>query len=123
MKSIGNIDLSEIPTCYPETEDICDAWSTFHEIFNGLSTQKCLKACTVEEYKGRVDFEDFRPEESSLFQLIFRYSPPYKVLVTQEYLIYDFIGLVGSVGGTMGIFIGFSFYDVFSRITAFLTKP
>ena len=78
-----------------------------------------MKSCTVEEYEGRVDFEDMRPEEISIFQLIFRYSPPYKVLVTQEYLIYDSIGMIGSVGGTLGMFIGFSFYDVVARMANF----
>ena len=31
--------------------------------------------------------------------------------VNQEYLIYDITGFVGSVGGTLGLFIGFSFLD------------
>ena len=30
----------------------------------------------------------------------------------QEYLIYDTPGFVGSVGGTLGLFIGFSFRDI-----------
>ena len=32
--------------------------------------------------------------------------------VNQEYLIYDITGFVGSVGGTLGLFIGFSFRDI-----------
>jgi hypothetical protein len=31
--------------------------------------------------------------------------------VNEEYLIYDIYSFVGSVGGYMGIFIGFSFFD------------
>ena len=37
--------------------------------------------------------------------------------VHEEYLIYDEIGLIGSVGGTLGIFIGFSFSGV---VTCFI---
>jgi len=32
--------------------------------------------------------------------------------VYEEYLIYDVKGMVGSIGGTLGLFIGFSFYNV-----------
>ena len=39
-----------------------------------------------------------------------------EIQVQTEYLIYDFNGLVGSVGGTLGIFIGFNFYDILARI-------
>ena len=89
MKSIGNISLSEIPTCNPETEDVCKAWDYFDQIYDGICTQACLKSCVIEEYTGKIDYEDSRPEESSVFTLVYRYSPPYKVLMTQEYLIYD----------------------------------
>ena len=34
------------------------------------------------------------------------------VIVNQEYLVYDCIGMVGSVGGTLGMFLGFSFLDL-----------
>ena len=33
LKSIGSISLAEIPTCYPETEDVCNAWDFFDEMF------------------------------------------------------------------------------------------
>ena len=57
-----------------------------------------------------------RAEPSNIFHLALRYAPPYKVTVTEEYLIYDIIGFVASVGGTLGIFIGFSFYDMIIRL-------
>ena len=38
------------------------------------------------------------------------------VTIYEEYLIYDFIGMVASVGGTIGMFIGFSFRDVFTVV-------
>jgi hypothetical protein len=33
------------------------------------------------------------------------------VTVNEEYLIYDIYTFVGSVGGYMGLFVGFSFFD------------
>ena len=35
-----------------------------------------------------------------------------KVKVSEEYKVYDFNGILGSVGGSLGLFIGFSFLDM-----------
>ena len=35
-----------------------------------------------------------------------------EVKVYEEYMVYDFNGILGSVGGSLGLFIGFSFLDV-----------
>ena len=39
-----------------------------------------------------------------------------RVRVMEQYLIYDAISMIGSVGGTLGLFIGFSFRDVISLV-------
>ena len=36
--------------------------------------------------------------------------------VKEEYLMYDYVGLVSSVGGTLGICVGISFYGVIETI-------
>ena len=36
-----------------------------------------------------------------------------------EYLIFDTLSLVGEVGGTLGLFVGFSFYDFIAMIIDF----
>ena len=43
-----------------------------------------------------------------------------KMNVYEEYLIYDVKGMVGSIGGTLGLFIGFSFYNVIGYLMGFL---
>ena len=49
--------------------------------------------------------------------------PQNKVIVSQEYLVYDYIGMIGSVGGTLGLFLGFSFLDlIYSLINYLLEK-
>ena len=45
----------------------------------------------------------------------FRYEfSEHKGKVFEEYLIYDIMGMIGSVGGTLGMFIGFSMDGVVS---------
>ena len=39
-----------------------------------------------------------------------------------EYLIYDTLSLIGTIGGTLGLFVGFSFYDFLAMIIHFAFK-
>ena len=34
-----------------------------------------------------------------------------EVKVQEEYKVYDFNGIIGTVGGSLGLFVGFSFLD------------
>ena len=43
------------------------------------------------------------------FQMVF--AKPVKINVKEEYLIYDMVSMIGAIGGTMGLCIGFSFRD------------
>ena len=48
------------------------------------------------------------------YYFIYRFKNPGKVIVTTEYLLQDFISTLGNVGGTLGLFIGFSFSGLIS---------
>ena len=53
-------------------------------------------------------------------QLEYFFAPPESIMVNEEYLIYDIYGMIGSVGGTLGICIGFSFSNVIAYFLNFL---
>ena len=40
--------------------------------------------------------------------------------IHEEYLVYTFAGFVGNVGGNLGLFLGFSFFDFILKILSFL---
>ena len=42
------------------------------------------------------------------------------IIVFEEYLIFDIIGMIGSVGGTLGMCIGFSFTNVITIFFKFI---
>ena len=42
--------------------------------------------------------------------------------MNREYLIYDVWSLIGTVGGALGLFVGFSFYDFVSLVIDFICK-
>ena len=50
------------------------------------------------------------------FNLKIKYGAPEVVIVYEEYLITDFTVVLGSVGGTLGLFIGFSFFNIISYL-------
>ena len=45
-----------------------------------------------------------------------------QVSVHVEYLIYDLVAMISAIGGTMGLCIGFSFFDFCCFILSFLEK-
>ena len=47
---------------------------------------------------------------------MYKFGNPAKVNVLEEYLIYDFITMIGSIGGTLGLCIGFSFSNLFNSL-------
>ena len=53
--------------------------------------------------------KSFVPSNVARFGFIFA-APPH-VIVKEEYVIYDAIAMIGAIGGTMGLCIGFSFMD------------
>ena len=47
---------------------------------------------------------------------------PSNVMVNEEYLIYDTITMISSVGGTLGMCIGFSFTNIIANIFVLIQK-
>ena len=108
------------------TEEYCilnDLWKSFDKY-----QSMCPKSCSVLEYTGFVDFigsngivYNQKPNET-YFSLTIRYKPPAMVTLHEEYLIIDFYGMVGVVGGTLGLFVGFSIFDVVTYVVTFFQK-
>jgi hypothetical protein len=81
----------------------------------GGKTLSCLEqkkyklySATVEEIDMISENEDFYVDSMNS-QFIFRFSSN-KRHVYEEVLILDETGLIGSLGGSLGLFIGFSFF-------------
>ena len=78
--------------------------------------ENCNFDCTITQYDGslvhQIDLDD--PKFQFSFEIFF------DTHISEEYLITSFNDLVGSFGGTLGLFTGFSFlslfYDIFDLI-------
>ena len=97
----------------------CNSWDEFlcmankiiylsYELSNPNATA-CPRYCNQVEYTGNVQADLDAYELSGVG---WSFSISSITNVHEEYLVYDFASLVGSVGGTIGIFVGFSVFDV-----------
>ena len=94
---------------------------------------KCGMSCNSKHYKVRsiAQFDNNGSQLTSANHLSFRYkfgtpqgsrfSGPIK-LIRQGYHVSSWLGTVGNVGGTFGLFLGFSFLSVFRWLTAMAKK-
>ena len=112
-----------VPFCEEFEDDICAIKTMrraigFSFLMHYLSL--CPKSCTTQEYTGSVDYMSqgkgiiymLPSKNATYFSLVVRYKAPGTEYVYEEYLTVDFYGMVSVVGGTMGLFIGFSFFNV-----------
>ena len=77
---------------------------------SALSSKQCPKYCIQREYSGKlldkIDLDDHPGYKK------WRIQVSDEIDVYEEYLVYDLFGCIGYVGGTVGLFIGFSILEL-----------
>ena len=101
----------------------CHSWEEFQCMANKiinlayelseLNNTACPRYCNQVEYTGNVQADLNAYELSGVG---WSYALSSITNVNEEYLVYDLASLVGSVGGTIGIFVGFSVFDLVGLI-------
>ena len=117
QKSFRKIFLFSIPYCDSHAAYTC-AWWNINPAFYAYVTNPYPKTCNILQYSGEVEY-DTEIEDKHEIYLAYNMAPPKTVTVHEEYLIYDTIGFLGSIGGALGLCIGFSFSNT---ITFLLDK-
>ena len=92
-----------------------DAIPTVVDVITPLAPES-LKSCTVKtpKIKDIIDEVDENVEDEFTFDIIVEIGAFRERQI--EYFIYDTLSMVGTVGGTLGLFVGFSFYDFIGMI-------
>ena len=119
FKSVDNV--FDIPICNSTNDDYCilEMIIEYFDIFKSSDLDICPKSCSRLQYKAKLDSWGWKQyKENHTCSIDISYAPPV-LEVYEEYFIYDFIGMIGSVGGTLGMFIGFSFYNAFLSLLNF----
>ena len=70
------------------------------------------------EYVGKKISEGSR--EKGSIKIGYNFAQPEMTIKYKERLVFDMTGMVGSVGGTLGMCIGFSFSGITSTLLGFM---
>ena len=97
-----------------KAKPICTALDEFqcsHNITETLKARSnCKPACNQIDYALESEYQEDLDVPDAKRNVTFAYRVFEPILkVEEEYLIQDFVGMLGSIGGTLGLFIGFSF--------------
>ena len=107
-------DLSMLKNC-TSFEELC-AEKDPTAIKLHYNNSQCSKPCDITQFTANLEYPDYGFEKNaqSLNVIIMYQSSDIKVF--EEYPIYDLSGMLGSIGGSLGVCVGFSIFDVLSRI-------
>ena len=114
FKSIQKLSETQLEICKNQTSE-----RNMHKQF-AISKEQCKNPCQVEEYFGRTQEWINHNKPGTLTLNIFYVSN--EVKIQEQYFIYTTVDLIGIVGGNLGLFIGFSFFDKIKQMISFITK-
>ena len=114
MPEIKNLSLD----CADMT-NFLDSMFVFSDFLYECQT-KCEKHCSEITYSGKVSWI-IRSSRSYDLSWENKFASD-KVEIHEEYVLMDLTGVVGGIGGTLGLFIGFSFRDIVAWILQGLQK-
>ena len=112
--------IHSIPICKREDELFC-AFNIFSDLrIKDTFLQKCVSSCSITQYVKTYEWiGNWKPvqSEATTYDFSFYYAlAKNETKVFEEYLIHDLMSMIGSVGGTLGLFIGFSFNNIVSHV-------
>ena len=120
-KNCTSVSLPFLPICKNgKIDDNISAWK-FHNNLKNVTKDcnNCLtKLCTTLEYSGEETYNEKLRVNNITVAFGYLFSSN-STTVYEEYLIYDVISMIGSVGGTLGMCIGFSFTGLISHLMNF----
>ena len=111
--------LKLFPKCETMKDYVCNLWIAYYTEKN--ASKICPKHCSKYEYRGKRYHKVGTKNNNYNITWFYRFLSK-NFEVHEEYLLYDTTGLIGSVGGTLGLFTGFSFLEVINNIIDFTYK-
>ena len=110
----------------PEAENVCKdtkaVRSTMSCIFKSIGKSRvdqCYDPCVLPEFKVRQR-ESYVPGKPQGKARLFIYYYSVEEEIVEEYVLFDFNAIVAAVGGSMGLFLGFSFLDCGFAVVKFV---
>ena len=76
--------------------------------------KECTKPCEIINYRGSII--QYKNENTSFDETQFWIETVSSRTVRRELLVYDTNDMIGSIGGSFGLFLGFSFFGIISTL-------
>ena len=124
MKGFQYVNKStSLMNCEKIEDEICNAgskvWNKLYEEF-----PSCLKPCKIITYKdSKLDIYEAIYLEVGQTLANFDLMINSIRKIEKEALVYDTNDVIGAIGGSLGLFLGFSFFDVISKCLDNLIIP
>ena len=108
--------MNATPIC-ETTEEFQCAYEVAMKVANDNSSTKCLPACTEMDLSITNSYQEDLEKPNAGRNVTLRcVMSDDTMTVEKEYLINDFVKMLGSIGGTLGMCIGFSFLGMATMI-------
>ena len=88
---------------------------------NKLVRKQCPLPCEVEKYQGQKMYYNRLPVNSNEMAMEIQYSTM-NVNIHEEYQVQDIYNFIGTVGGSLGLFIGFSYTGFVGNLLDFIIR-
>ena len=98
----------QLPSCNEED------YRCLVQVISRVKDSMIVQPCTKLSYL--VKNTPYYSEEGNIVIYRMNFDASGKVKVSKEYLVCDLIGMIGAIGGTLGLCIGFSFSEMASTI-------
>ena len=113
MAADGKTNQTQICNTLEDTKTTFAYWN---HVYSAIGN--CSKPCTKYQYSGKLSTWIGYVSTPKIAMLQYYFSTD-ELIKHEEYLLFDTMTIIGYVGGTMGLFIGFSFLDLVSRTIYF----
>ena len=100
-----------IPICQDPKKEI---WKNLTKTWKKFLSS-CPNSCTQYKYQGKMKSLVGYVNDTKRIWMDYLFLSGY-VEVHQEYLLYEIDDVIGSIGGTLGLFIGFSFLGILKNV-------
>ena len=108
--------INPLPICAKVEEEKC-----FDDIAMEIRENMVDKPCTKVQFKGKSQTYNLKNTRDTAI-VIYKFANPPKILVREEYLIYDGVAMISAIGGTLGLCIGFSFTEFLTTALKLLNQ-
>ena len=105
--------------CKTDVEYDCSSLEIFNCYLNKMVTGGCPLPCEIEEYQGHKIYYDLERIDTKSMLMEVKYSTM-NIQIHEEYQVQDVYNFIGTVGGSLGLFIGFSYTGFFGSLLDYI---